>query len=129
MQRCFSGARREPGFVRAAIACAVVFLCLHGHALPALAQQGSGGLDAVRVLKIHFEDDHSGSFFHLAETLELDEPHALILLDSHSDASAVVRSDDVRRQLREVRTLKERSERLEKWRRDGRVQFRRRASR
>ncbi|MEM7384175.1 MAG: CapA family protein [Verrucomicrobiota bacterium] len=73
-------------------------------------------------LPIYFEDDHAGSFFHLAATLDLDEPHALLLIDEHSDASAVRKSDDLRDGLRRVRSLGERAERLDEWRRLGRVQ-------
>lgn len=58
----------------------------------------------------------------IAETFDLDEEHALILVDAHSDASAVERSDEVRDGLRRVSSLAERSERVRKWRDAGRIQ-------
>jgi hypothetical protein len=38
-------------------------------------------------LPIYIEDSHAGSFYFLAERLDLDLPHTLLLFDAHSDAA------------------------------------------
>lgn len=73
-------------------------------------------------LLVHFEERHSGSFFHFAENLDLDSPVTLILIDAHSDASSVAGSDAIRSQLRRVPHMGERRVLLESWRKEGRVQ-------
>lgn len=76
-------------------------------------------LEAQAGLPIFIEDDHSGSFHILAEHLSLEEPHSLILFDSHSDASHHPRSDDLRRAIREVANRAERKEVLDTFRSEG----------
>ena len=84
---------------------------------------GSGlALVAGPQLPIYLEDNHAGAFYFLAEHLELEEEHTLVLIDAHSDASAAPLSDAVRHGIRRVRNEKERGERLEEWRREGRIQ-------
>jgi hypothetical protein len=73
-------------------------------------------------LPIYIEDNHAGSFYWLAEHLDLDEPVTLLHFDAHSDASGVFDSDIVRRQLRRVTSRAERRERLERWRKNGTMQ-------
>jgi len=47
-------------------------------------------------LPVHFSDDHAESFAWIVETFPLHQPHTLVLIDAHSDATAVSHSDAVR---------------------------------
>jgi hypothetical protein len=80
------------------------------------------GAQAQIALPIYIEDNHAGSFYWLAEHLDLDQPVTLLHFDAHSDASGVFDSDVVRRQLRRVTSRAERRERLERWRKNGTMQ-------
>ncbi|MDQ2659871.1 MAG: UPF0489 family protein [Verrucomicrobiota bacterium] len=71
---------------------------------------------------IYLEDNHAGSFYWLAEQLELDQPCTLLHFDAHSDASAIFDSDKIREGLRRVSSRAERRNLLETWRRDGAIQ-------
>ncbi|HSV61734.1 MAG TPA: CapA family protein [Chthoniobacterales bacterium] len=73
-------------------------------------------------LPIYIEDNHAGSFYWLAEHLDLDEEYTLIHFDAHSDASAIFDSDQVRERLRRVASLDERRQLLERWRAAGAIQ-------
>ena len=73
-------------------------------------------------LPIYFEDSHAGSFGFFADTLELEQPHTLILIDAHSDASGIANSDDIRSSLREVNSPAERKKTISKLRNQGILQ-------
>jgi len=73
-------------------------------------------------LPIYIEESHAGSFYWLAQHLDLDQEHTLIHFDAHSDASALFDSDEIRERLRRVASLEERRELLERWRETGVVQ-------
>src|SRR5438045_8572085 len=73
-------------------------------------------------LPIYIEDNHAGSFYWLAEQLDLDEEYTLIHFDAHSDASAIFDSDKIRERLRRVASLDERRQLLERWRAAGAIQ-------
>jgi poly-gamma-glutamate capsule biosynthesis protein CapA/YwtB (metallophosphatase superfamily) len=73
-------------------------------------------------LPIYIEDSHAGSFYWLAEHLDLDEECTLIHFDAHSDASALFDSDKLRERLRRVASLEERRQLLERWRQTGVIQ-------
>ena len=73
-------------------------------------------------LPIYIEDNHAGSFYWLAEHLDLDEEYTLIHFDAHSDASAIFDSDKLRERLRRVASLEERRQLLERWREAGAIQ-------
>ena len=73
-------------------------------------------------LPIYIEDSHAGSFYWLAEHLDLDEEHTLVHFDAHSDASAIFDSDKVRERLRRLASFEERRGLLERWRKTGTVQ-------
>jgi hypothetical protein len=68
------------------------------------------------------EESHAGSFYWLAEHLDLDEECTLIHFDAHSDASAHFDSDKLRERLRRVGSLEERRQLLEQWRQTGVIQ-------
>lgn len=73
-------------------------------------------------LPIYIEDSHAGSFYWLAEHLDLDEEHTLVHFDAHSDASAIFDSDKLREHLRRLASVEERQELLGRWRKAGTVQ-------
>jgi hypothetical protein len=73
-------------------------------------------------LGIYLADNHARSFEFLARNCPLDEPHVLILIDAHSDASRLGNSDDIRAGLRQVTSLSERERRIEHWLSAGSVQ-------
>jgi hypothetical protein len=73
-------------------------------------------------LPIYIEDNHAGSFYWLADHLDLDQEYTLIHFDAHSDASAIFDSDQLRERLRRVASLEDRRQLLERWRAAGTVQ-------
>ena len=73
-------------------------------------------------LPIHVEESHAGSFYFLARTLPLEVPHTLLLVDAHSDASAIPGSDRIRDRLREGLHPVARRARLATWRGRGVIQ-------
>ncbi len=81
-----------------------------------------GALGVSPALPIYIEDSHAGSFYWLAQHLDLDEEITLIHFDAHSDASAIFDSDKLRERLRRVVSVEERRELLERWRQAGAVQ-------
>jgi poly-gamma-glutamate capsule biosynthesis protein CapA/YwtB (metallophosphatase superfamily) len=87
-----------------------------------LAAAVHGGASPPITLPIYIEDNHAGSFYWLAEHLDLDEECTLIHFDAHSDASAIFDSDKIREDLRRVGSLEERRQLLERWRGAGAIQ-------
>src|SRR5437660_5036959 len=77
---------------------------------------------AGKVLPIYIEDNHAGTFYWLAQKLDLDQPCTLILFDAHSDASGIFDSDRIRNALRNVTSSQDRQALLDHWRSDGTVQ-------
>ena len=75
-----------------------------------------------RVLPIYIEDNHAGTFYWLAQKLDLDQPCTLILFDAHSDASGIFDSDNIRNALRNVASSRDRQALLAHWRSNGTVQ-------
>ncbi|BCU76360.1 CapA family protein [Luteolibacter sp. LG18] len=75
-----------------------------------------------RELPVFIEDNHASAFAAIARTVDLDEPHLLVMVDAHSDASAVDGSNRLREGLRRVSTEAERRLRVDGWRRDGTLQ-------
>ena len=73
-------------------------------------------------MPIYLEDSHAGSFYWLAQHLDLDEEVTLIHFDAHSDASAIFDSDKLRERLRQVASVEERRDLLERWRETGVIQ-------
>src|SRR5438046_7906368 len=77
---------------------------------------------AGKVLPIYIEDNHAGTFYWLAQTIDLDQPCTLILFDAHSDASGIFDSDKIRSALRNVASVEVRQKLLDCWRNEGAVQ-------
>ncbi|MEP6810193.1 MAG: hypothetical protein ABI992_08105, partial [Chthoniobacterales bacterium] len=73
-------------------------------------------------LPVYLEDNHAGSFYWLAQHLDLEEPCTLLHFDAHSDASAIFDSDVIRARLRRVDSTAERARILADWRKQGAVQ-------
>jgi hypothetical protein len=77
---------------------------------------------AGKVLPIYIEDNHAGTFYWLAQNVDLDQPRTLILFDAHSDASGIFDSDKIRGALRNVASPQDRQALLDRWRGQGVVQ-------
>ncbi len=77
---------------------------------------------AGQELPVFIADNHAETAGWITRNFDLDEPHVLVLIDAHSDASAVERSEEIREELRRVPSEKERAVRVENWRKNGRVQ-------
>ena len=77
---------------------------------------------AATPLPVYLADNHAETFGWVARTVDLDEPHALVLIDAHTDASAAERSEEIREQVRRVASVEERAARVEDWRAHGRLQ-------
>ncbi|MFL6521032.1 MAG: CapA family protein [Chthoniobacterales bacterium] len=87
-----------------------------------LVAAGPWAAAAPITLPVYIEDNHAGSFYWLAEHVDLDEQYTLIHFDAHSDASQIFDSDKVRERLRRVGSLEERHQLLERWRATGAIQ-------
>src|SRR4029453_1108580 len=74
------------------------------------------------VLPIYIEDNHAGTFYWLAQNIDLDQSYTLVLFDAHSDASGIFDSDKIRDALRNVASNEARQELLDRWRSKGTVQ-------
>jgi Bacterial capsule synthesis protein PGA_cap len=92
---------------------------LHPLLLAALTQASA---QSPMELPVYLEESHAGSFYILASTLPLDEPHTLILVDAHTDASGVAGSDAVRTAIRRGPTREEQAKLFAQWRERGRIQ-------
>ena len=77
---------------------------------------------AANALPIYIEDNHAGTFYWLAQNIDLDQSHTLILFDAHSDASGIFDSDKIRDALRNVASTQDRQKLLDRWRGKGAVQ-------
>src|SRR5215471_21764670 len=73
-------------------------------------------------LPIYIEDNHAGTFYWLAQNIDLDQSYTLILFDAHSDASGIFDSDKIRYALRNVASTQDRQALLDRWRGNGTVQ-------
>jgi Putative enzyme of poly-gamma-glutamate biosynthesis (capsule formation) len=80
------------------------------------------GVLAANVLPIYIEDNHAGTFYWLAQNIDLDQSHTLVLFDAHSDASGIFDSDKIREALRKVASVQNRQTLLDRWRSKGIVQ-------
>src|SRR5215472_248685 len=77
---------------------------------------------AANSLPIYIEDNHAGTFYWLAQNIDLDQSYTLILFDAHSDASGIFDSDKIRDALRNVASMQDRQRLLDRWRSKGTVQ-------
>jgi cell wall-associated NlpC family hydrolase len=93
-----------------------------GICIAALLAATNSPATAAKRLPIYIEDNHAGTFYWLAQNINLDEPCTLILFDAHSDASGIFDSDKIREALRNVASTRDRQTLLERWRSKGTVQ-------
>src|SRR5260370_5609414 len=82
----------------------------------------SQALASSSQLPIYIEDSHAGSFYFLAEHLDLDRPHTFLLFDAHSDASAIFNSDAIRTAIRSADGLPTKRDLFRSWRQSGKIQ-------
>src|SRR6476659_3760888 len=74
------------------------------------------------ILPVYIEDNHAGTFYWLAQHIDLDQASTLVLFDAHSDASGIFDSDKIREALRKVASVEDRQTLLDRWRNHGVVQ-------
>jgi poly-gamma-glutamate capsule biosynthesis protein CapA/YwtB (metallophosphatase superfamily) len=74
------------------------------------------------ILPIYIEDNHAGTFYCLAQHVDLDQACTLVHFDAHSDASGIFDSDKIRAALRNVSSGQDRQTLLDRWRSKGAVQ-------
>lgn len=67
-------------------------------------------------------DNHAETAGWITRNFDIDDSYVLVLVDAHSDASAAERSEELREEMRRVVSEKERANRVESWRREGRLQ-------
>src|SRR6266478_4574403 len=87
-----------------------------------LLAAASASAAGVSVLPVYIEDNHAGTFYWLAQNIDLDQQYTLILFDAHSDASGIFDSDKIRDVLRNVASSEDRQALLDRWRSHGVVQ-------
>src|SRR5437667_2317363 len=90
--------------------------------MAALLVAASPAAAGASVLPIYIEDNHAGTFYWLAQNIDLDQPCTLIFFDAHSDASGIFDSDKIRSALRNVASVEVRQKLLDRWRNEGAVQ-------
>jgi hypothetical protein len=93
-----------------------------GICIAALLAATSPPATAADGLPIYIEDNHAGTFYWLAQNIDLDQSYTLILFDAHSDASGIFDSDKIRYALRDVASAQDRQTLLDRWRAKGAVQ-------
>src|SRR6266704_717597 len=93
-----------------------------GICIAALLAASSPPAARAKVLPIYIEDNHAGTFYWLAQNIDLDQSYTLILFDAHSDASGIFDSDKIRDALRNVASKQDRQTLLDRWRSKGTVQ-------
>src|SRR5436309_13253334 len=93
-----------------------------GLCVAVLLAAASASASGANVLPIYIEDNHAGTFYWLAQNIDLDQPCTLILFDAHSDASGIFDSDKIRGALRNVASAQARQTLLGRWRSEGVVQ-------
>lgn len=93
-----------------------------GICFAALLAATSSAATAAKDLPIYIEDNHAGTFYWLAQNIDLDKAYTLILFDAHSDASGIFDSDNIRSALRNVASIQDRQTLLDRWRSKGAVQ-------
>src|SRR5438034_355706 len=93
-----------------------------GLCVAVLLAAASASASGANVLPIYIEDNHAGTFYWLAQHIDLDRASTLVLFDAHSDASGIFDSDKIRDVLRNVASAQARQTLLDRWRNHGVVQ-------
>jgi hypothetical protein len=93
-----------------------------GFCVAALLATVGPAIAGANVLPVYIEDNHAGTFYWLAQHIDVDQACTLLLFDAHSDASGIFDSDKIRYALRNVASLEDRRTLLERWRNHGTVQ-------
>src|SRR6476660_5677806 len=93
-----------------------------GICIAALLAATNSPATAANRLPIYIEDNHAGTFYWLAQNIDLDQSYTLVLFDAHSDASGIFDSDKICDALRNVASTRNRQTLLDRWRIKGVVQ-------
>jgi hypothetical protein len=73
-------------------------------------------------LPVYIEDSHAGTFYWILQNLPLNREHGLVLIDAHSDASEILNSDSIRRQVLRAATDGQLEQLVRAWRSRGAIQ-------
>ena len=87
-----------------------------------LALALTGWLHAQQHLPVFLADNHAETFGWITRTFDPDGNYQFVLVDAHSDASMAERSEEIREQIRRVPSEADRENRVEQWRKSGRIQ-------
>ena len=93
-----------------------------GFCVAALLATARAAIAGANVLPVYIEDNHAGTFYWLAQHIDLDQASTLVLFDAHSDASGIFDSDKIREALQKVASVEDRQMLLDRWRNHGVVQ-------
>src|SRR4029079_16380927 len=93
-----------------------------GICIAALLAATNSPATAANRLPIYIEDNHAGTFYWLAQNIDLDQSFTLVLFDAHSDASGIFDSDKIRYALRNVASTQDRQKLIDRWRSKGAIQ-------
>lgn len=77
---------------------------------------------SIRRLPVFISDNHAGSFYFLAQTLDWRKDYRLLLIDRHPDTSSIPGSDSIREKLSERNAAPQLSSVLNRWRTNGSIQ-------
>jgi hypothetical protein len=73
-------------------------------------------------LPVYIEDAHNGSYYWMIQHLSLQHDFQLVLIDAHSDASAILGSDAIRRRVMESAGSGQLESLARQWRKKGSIQ-------
>lgn len=73
-------------------------------------------------LPVYIEDVHNGSYYWMIQHLSLQHDYQLVLIDAHSDASAILGSDAIRRRVMESAGSGQLKSLARQWRAKGSIQ-------
>jgi len=73
-------------------------------------------------LPVYIEDSHAGTFYWIVNHLPLDREYQLVLLDAHSDASEILHSDSLRREIIQAASSDQLESIVRRWRDHGVIQ-------
>ena len=85
-----------------------------GFCVAALLATARAAIAGANVLPVYIEDNHAGTFYWLAQHIDLDQASTLVLFDAHSDASGIFDSDKIREALRKVASVEDRQTLLDR---------------
>lgn len=74
------------------------------------------------MLSVYIEDTHTGSYYWMIQNLSLQRDYQLVLIDAHSDASAILGSDAIRQRVMDSAGSDQLEPLIRQWRSKGTIQ-------